>query len=184
MNKYNPYIHHRHSVRLRHYDYSRIGLYFLTLCTHKRLPLFGKIANRNMCLNDIGTIAQKCWDNIQLHFPDVVLHENVIMPNHIHGIIEIAKSSDIANVGVENFQPLRLPQRNEFQHVIPRSIGSIIRGFKIGTTKQIGYSVWQRNYHEHIIRNENDYSKIATYINNNPVQWHNDRFYCNVEDVG
>jgi REP element-mobilizing transposase RayT len=214
--------------------------------------LFGNIADGEMRLSDMGIVVQNTWNNIPSHFPNVVLREYVIMPNHVHGIIEIKNPPDgivtdayvgvedvvtdnagagnvgaenfqplrdnaraavdnvetitdvnvganvvdgdivvIGNVGAENFQPLRdnahaavdnvetKPQhkRNEFQHVIPRSIGSIVRGFKIGTTKQIGYSIWQRNYYERVIRDYKEYRYMAKYIENNPIMWTEDRFY-------
>ena len=83
---------HRHSIRLKNYDYSQAGLYFVTVCTEYRLHLFGKIIDFEMKLNDAGKIAKKCWLEIPGHYPNVILHEYVIMPNHIHGIIEITKS--------------------------------------------------------------------------------------------
>jgi REP element-mobilizing transposase RayT len=99
MSQYNniPYIRHRRSIRLRQYDYSREGSYFVTLCSHHRLPLFGQIVGGKMQLNNIGLIIQKCWNDIPLHFPDVVLREFIIMPNHIHGIINIVKSHTRTN---------------------------------------------------------------------------------------
>lgn len=137
MNNYNPNIHHRKSIRLRGYDYSNTGLYFITICTADRKCLFGKIVpvgadniqpqRQEMILDDAGKIVNCCWLLIPEHFPDVFLHEHIVMPNHIHGIIELTKSP----VGVENFQP----RRNEYQKIIPHSIGSIVRGFKIGVTK-------------------------------------------------
>ena len=188
MSQYNPDIHHRRSIRLRDYDYSKEGLYFITLCVHKQLTMLGEIVDDEMKLNDKGIITKICWDEIPSHFPNVALCEFTIMPNHIHGIINITATT--ATVGVENFQPLQYtsqplqqpsqpmpPQRNEFQNIIPRSIGSIVLGFKIGTTKQIGYAIWQRNYYEHIIRDDGDYHRIAEYIANNPAKWNDDRFY-------
>ena len=176
--KYNPEIHHRKSIRLKGYDYSQAGLYFITICCANRECLFGEIKNNEMILNDAGKIANECWLEIPKHFPNAILHEYIVMPNHIHGIIELA--------GVENFQPL--PQRNEFQKMIPRSIGSIVKGYKIGVTKWVRNNVgaenflplqkiWQRNYHEHIIRNEKSYQIISEYIINNPAKWKDDKFY-------
>jgi putative transposase len=135
-------------------------------------------------------------------FSNAVLHEHIIMPNHVHGILELIQN-DVARVGAENFLPM--PQnespanespankspRNEFQKMISRSIGSIVKGFKIGVTKWFrnnGANVsgtenflilqlWQRNYHEHIIRNEQSYQRIADYIINNPAKWKDDKFY-------
>jgi putative transposase len=191
VNNYNPNIHHRKSIRLREYDYSKAGLYYITICTADRKCLFGKIVpigvqnfepmRRKMILNDSGEIANGCWLQIPEHFPDVFLHEHIVMPNHVHGIIELTKSP----VGVENFQPLHKnfePHRNEYQKIIPHSIGSIVRGFKIGVTKWFRNNtnienIWQRNYYEHIIRNEYSYDRIADYIIENPNNWENDDFF-------
>ncbi len=178
---YNSNIHHRRSVRLKGYDYSQAGLYFITICTHIRECLFGEIEmvgiSHVMSLSDAGKIANECWLEIPKHFPNTVLHEHIVMPNHVHGIIELVNE---ANIGVENFQPLH--ERNEFQKMIPRSIGSIVKGFKIGVTKWFRTNtdvetVWQRNYYEHIIRNEQSYQTISEYIINNPAKWNDDKFY-------
>ena len=93
MNQYNPYIHHRRSIRLSGYDYSQHGLYFITLCVHKRLPLFGTIKSGIMRLSPCGIIANECWAAISNEFSNTFLHEFVVMPNHIHGIIEIGITS-------------------------------------------------------------------------------------------
>jgi REP element-mobilizing transposase RayT len=127
-----------------------------------------------MILNAAGKIAAKCWQDIPVHFPKTKLHEYVVMPDHIHGIVEIIKI-----VGAQNLEP---PLENKFQQIIPQSIGSIIRGFKIGVTKWFRYEnqgdqnmrVWQRNYYEHIIRNDAEYIRIANYILNNPAKWSRD----------
>jgi len=166
--------HNRRSIRLQGYNYAQAGLYFITLCTQNRAHLFGQIINGEMILNDAGKIAAKCWQDIPVHFPKTKLHEFVIMPDHIHGIVEIIKI-----VGAQNLEP-RL--ENKFQQIIPQSIGSIIRGFKIGVTKWFRYQnqgdqnmrVWQRNYYEHIIRNDAEYNRIANYILNNPAKWSRD----------
>ena len=203
MKNHNPNIHHRKSIHLRGYDYSKAGLYFITICTLDRKCLFGKIVHigdenfqslprQEMILDDAGRITNECWLQIPKHFPDVFLHEHIVMPNQIHGIVELRKSP----VGVQNFEPLQSinnsvitagvenfqPHRNEFQKIIPHSIGSIVRGFKIGVTKWIRNNtvienIWQRNYYEHIIRNENSYEQIADYIMNNPNNWENDDFF-------
>jgi putative transposase len=173
---YNSDIHHRHSIRLKGYDYSQTGMYFITICVHDKVHLFGEIFNHKMILNSAGEIAKKCWLEIPNHYPNVILHEYVIMPNHVHGIIEIINA-----VGVQNFEPLP-PQKNRYQKIIPCSIGSIIRGFKIGVTKWFHKNtniidLWQRNYYEHIIRNEKSHNNISEYIINNPINWQKDRFY-------
>ncbi len=303
--KYNPNIHHRRSIRLKGYDYSQAGLYFITICCHNRICRFGAVVDGKMILNDAGRIADSCWLEIPKHFPNAVLHEYIIMPNHVHGIIELTDSTmDVQTVGVgnntvgvgnnnvrvgnnnvrvgnnnvrmgnnnvrvennnvrvENFQPVQ----NKFQKMIPRSIGSIVKGYKIGVTKRLRtvgvennnvrvgnnnvgvennnvrvenntvrvgnnnvgvennnvgvgnntvgvennnvrvenfqplqpnyhqpvqpnyhqpvpdrhqpvQQIWQRNYYEHIIRNEQSYLRIAEYIINNPTQWKEDSYY-------
>ena len=172
--KFNPDIHHRKSIRLKGYDYSQAGLYFITICTHERLPLFGTIKDGDMALNDAGIMAEKCWSEIPDHFHQVFLGGFVVMPNHIHGIIEIRGTV----VGAKNFFPLRLP----LQHGTSKTVGSIVRGFKIGVTKWFRehmdiHQAWQRNYHEHIIRDEESYLKISEYIEYNPQRWREDTYH-------
>jgi REP element-mobilizing transposase RayT len=174
-NKYNPGIHHRRSVRLCDYDYSQEGLYFITLCIKNRECLFGEIAGGEMRLTEIGEIAQNCWLEIPQHYPNTQLHNFVAMPNHIHGIVEITvevENIGVENVRVENIRPLRRRPNCE-----SGTIGAIIRGFKIGATKKIGFSVWQRNFWEHVIRDYDDYARIDDYITNNPFRWKEDTFY-------
>ncbi len=128
--KYNPDKHHRRSIRLQGYDYSQPGIYFITLCTQNRERLFGEILNGEMRLNEFGKIAHQCWLEIPNHFPHVQLDEFVIMPDHIHGIIVL---NDIA--GAKNFSPLLQQNITSFRSP-SKTIGSIIRGFKIGVTKE------------------------------------------------
>lgn len=168
--KYNPDIHHRHSIRLKGYDYSQPGAYFVTIVTHQRQCLFGEIVNGKINLNDGGKIAEQFWNDIPKHFPNTIMDEFVIMPNHIHGIIILNNNGLI--IGAKNFSP----QQNERPRGTTQSIGSIVRGFKIGVTKWFRqnsniHSVWQRNYYEHIIRNEIELNKIREYILNNPLNW-------------
>lgn len=168
---YNPLIHHRRSIRLKGYDYSQAGLYFITIVCQDRAHLFGKIKNGEMVLNDAGCIADECWLEITNHFPNVVLREFVVMPNHIHGIVEL-KTEFAAAVGANDNSPLRSPSK---------TIGSIVHGYKIGVTKWIRHNtdarnVWQRNYYEHVIRNHVEYQRLSKYIMNNPQRWDNDKF--------
>lgn len=131
-----------------------------------------------MILNDFGKIVNECWLEIPKHFPNTKLHEHVVMPNHIHGIIEITQKP----VGAENFLPLQT-KRHEFQKMIPKSIAAIVKGLKIGVTKWFRQNtdihiVWQRNYHEHVIRDDKSYRFISEYIMTNPEKWQDDRFYA------
>ena len=166
----------RKKNRLEDYDYSQDGYYFVTICTKNMVERFGEIRDDKMILSPIGEIVDQCWQAIPEHFPNVELDEYVVMPNHVHGVIVIENNND---VGVQNFEPLH-DKINKFQHIIPRSLGSIIRGFKIGVTKycrnnNCGNVVWQRNFYDHIIRNERSLTRIREYIHNNPSQWASDR---------
>ncbi|WP_235590241.1 transposase [Nitrosomonas ureae] len=143
-------------------------------------------------MNTAGQIVEKCWGAIPEHFPQVTLDEFVIMPNHVHGIIIINGTNP---VGANNYLPLHylpLPsnetptQFNEtprpLQHGTSRTIGSMVRGFRIGITRWFRantdiHTVWQRNYYEHIIRNEDAYLKIAEYIQTNPQRWETDTYH-------
>jgi putative transposase len=96
-----PVKHHRRSIRLKDYDYSQDGAYFVTICVHNRESLFGKIANEKMILNDVGKIAEQCWCEIPQHYPNVILDKYIVMPNHVHGILII----DNPSVGANNLRP-------------------------------------------------------------------------------
>ena len=184
--RYNPEIHHRRSIRLKGYDYSTGALYFITFCCDKRQHLFCEIEHDEMILSDAGVIAHQCWHGIPQHFPNAVLHEYVVMPNHVHGIIELLPSSVSLCSDKKSLQPFSNDEKSyqihEFQKMIPRSIASIIKGYKIGVTKWFRantevHTVWQRNYYDHIIRNEQSYQTISEYIRNNPARWEQDKFY-------
>ncbi|CAH1083987.1 Y1_Tnp domain-containing protein [Candidatus Nitrotoga sp. 1052] len=174
MATFNSDTPHRKSLRLRGYDYSQAGLYFITICTHKRLPLFGEIVDGKMMQNETGMMAEKCWCAIPDHFSWVMLDAFIVMPNHVHGFITVGAN----DVGAKDFLPLQ----SKPKHGTSRMIGSIVRGFKIGVTKWFRsntnvHVVWQRNYYEHIIRNDEAYLKIAEYIQTNPQRWEEDIYH-------
>ena len=188
MTPYDPDRHHRRSIRLKGYDYTQPGAYFVTLCTHDRAHWFGEVVDGEMRLNDA-----QCWRDIPAHFPHVKLDAFVIMPNHVHGILWIVDN----DVGAKNFSPLPLPPSPPHQPTSPpspphgtsKTIGSVVRGFKIGVTKWFRqnttvYTVWQRNYYEHIIRNEESLDRIRQYIANNPLRWAFDRENPDIGIVG
>ncbi len=172
----------RRSLRLPHYDYRQEGAYFITVCTHSRQPLFGSIRCDKMYLNEAGRIAANCWAAIPSHYPNGQIDTFVVMPNHIHGIIFI--TNDHRTVGANNHSPLRhdeTPSQNDRPrfHSPSRTIGAIVRGFKIGVTKWFRentdvHPVWQRNYYEHVIRNDTALHEIRQYILNNPAKWNED----------
>ena len=182
--RYDSNKHHRRSIRLKGFDYTREGAYFVTICTQNQACLFGEIVNGQMRLNDVGEVADICWRAIPERFPRVVLDAFVIMPNHVHGIIWIGPENR-ANVGAKIFSPLpplppRPSQRGASAFRSPsKTVGSIVRGFKIGVTKWVRankniYTVWQRNYYEHIIRNNTGLNRIRKYIADNPAHWDED----------
>lgn len=184
---YDPEIHYRRSIRLKGYDYSQAGAYFITICTHDRECIFGEIRDGQMHLNEIGKIIETEWLKTAEIRDNVELDACAIMPNHVHGIIIITGNAGTSDaVGTNDFKNFvdvtdgahgRAPLRRQ-----PNSIGSIVAGFKATVTKQIntirntpGAPVWQRNYYEHIIRNEEAFTRIQRYIIENPAQWHYDQ---------
>jgi REP element-mobilizing transposase RayT len=178
---YNPAIHHRRSIRLPEYDYSREGAYFITLCVHNREWLFGEIVDGEMRLNEYGEIMRDVWLETSTIRPNVELSEWVVMPNHFHAIVIITRR------GVLQYAPTDIPTSIHPKLQSPsQTIGAIVRGFKSAVTKRIneiratpGMPVWQRNYWEHVIRNEKSFHDIAAYIINNPSKWEMDTLYCN-----
>lgn len=157
--------YNRRSIRLPGYDYSSPGYYFITLCSHKRLKQFGNIKNKKIELSDYGLVAWNFWNEIPDHFANTILDEFIIMPDHIHGIIVIKNEfSDI--------------QKEQFGKPTVGSIPTIIRSYKASVTNKINLireknkpPVWQKNYYEHIIRNDIVLKKVRRYIINNPVKY-------------
>ena len=177
--KYNPDIHHRKSIRLKNYDYSKEGLYFITICTHNKEALFGEINNDiivvgagyscpNIELTKIGEIIKKQYCELGKYFDNIKCNEYIIMPNHFHCIIEI----------VVGGKPPPLQKNN---------LGNIIGYFKFQTTKKYNelmnikngkyLKLWQRNYYENIIRNNETHQKVIEYIKTNPLKWQDDKYY-------
>ncbi len=171
--KYDPDKHHRRSIRLKGYDYTQNGAYFVTICTWQRQNLFGDIVSGQMQLSRHGEIIESYWDNLIKHHRHVELDQFVIMPNHVHGIILLTEHQVIANNDLSGGLNKLRPQR----HGLPE----IIRGFKTFSARSInrhrkltGVSVWQRDYYEHIIRSQESLHRIREYIINNPMNWEND----------
>jgi REP element-mobilizing transposase RayT len=169
---YNPLIHNRKSIRLKEYDYSQTGEYFITICTYNRKNIFGDIIHEEMQLSQMGTIVQRYWKDIPDHFQNVELDDYIIMPNHIHGIIILNNP-----VGAIHESPLPMNQLQRRKMTLSKIIGR----FKMITAKEInilyntvGSHVWQRNYYEHIIHNDKELNNIRDYITDNPLKWHLD----------
>jgi putative transposase len=185
--RYSPERHHRRSIRLRGYDYTQAGAYFITIVAHERALLFGEIVNGTMRLNEYGQIVRDEWFRTAVVRPYVMLYpdEFVVMPNHIHGIIwivgatrRVAPTYGIAPTD-GGVAPTTHPSGRPT--LKPHSIGSILAQFKSLTTKRInalrgtpGAAIWQRNYYEHIIRDERSLQQIRHYILENPQRWEQD----------
>lgn len=200
--KYNPAIHHRRSIRLKGYDYSKQGIYFITICCHHRKCWFGIIENEKMILNEYGQIAYNEWDELPKRFSNIDLGEFVIMPNHMHGIIVIhSPGTTISGPGAPVFNG---PGASDFigsgaspdptdqtGPMIPNNptIGDMVGAykslaaveclkiFKPNNIDQMMGKLWQRNYYEHIVRDEQSFNRISEYIKNNPKNWQNDKFH-------
>jgi putative transposase len=166
---YDPKKHHRRSTRLRNFDYSQAGAYFVTIVTHERTCVFGKILNEEMSLSDVGRVLQSVWYDLPKHYPRVGCDAFVIMPNHIHGVLIL---TDVLSRGAGNVGAGLKPAPTG--HGLPE----IVRAFKTFSARRInemrgtrGISVWQRNYFEHVVRNEAELLRIREYVVNNPLQW-------------
>lgn len=197
MSKFNPFIHDRRSIRLKGYDYSKEGLYFITICCHKQQYLFECISNvddvscslRPTCrpnelkieLNDAGKMIENWYFKLENKFSNIKCHEMVVMPNHFHCIIEIT-NEPVDSTALNDGSALRADTR------VRPDIPTVVQWFKTMTTneyirgvKTLGWQrfdgkLWQRDYYEHIIRNHQSFIKISNYIRNNPTKWHIDKF--------
>lgn len=171
MSPFDPKIHHRRSIRLPGYDYSQAGAYYVTIVTHNRDMLFGEVIDGEMKLNDFGKVVQEEWERTAIVRPNIELGAYMVMPNHFHGILIITD----AVVGASR----RLAPTTDAISPKPGSLGAIMAQFKSIVTKRIwkldenmnGTPIWQRNYYEHIIRNDREMGKIWRYIESNPVTW-------------
>mgnify|MGYP006293577631 CR=1 FL=1 len=188
----------RRSIRLRGYDYSSPGEFFVTICTRNRECLFGNVVHGEMVLNEIGEIARDFWQRIPDRYDDVVLDEFVVMPNHVHGIIGIEFNPDHSPHSAGVIHPVGSTHPVGAIHELPLQDGEtdfetyrkqrrqmllskIIGWYKMNVAKHAnilldntGNRFWQRNYYEHIIRNDKSLNRIRDYIINNPAQWEED----------
>ena len=168
---------HRRSIRLQNYDYSSAGAYFVTICTDDR--------TMRLDVPEYRMIIEQAWNDLPKHYPRVRLDAFVVMPNHVHGIIVLDGASRGAGEEFQcqdSFNPPLRPYVNP--HVVPGSLGAIVRAYKASVSFRIhamqGYDetpIWQRNYYEHIIRDDADFHRIAEYIQDNPRRWTQDQLH-------
>ena len=171
--------HQRHSLRLQGYDYAREGAYFVTVCLRDRACLFGDISDGKMILNDAGRMVQAVLDDIPSHYAGIDTDAFTIMPNHIHTIIVIVGATPCGRPDLDKGQA-RGPAPTEL------SLADVVHRFKTMTTKRYADGVkqmgwppfhgrfWQRNYYEHIIRDDASLNLIRQYIIENPSRWAED----------
>ena len=171
--KFNSTLHHRHSIRLNEFDYTSSGAYFLTICTYGKICLFGDVVDCKMCLNEYGMAVRDEWLKTAILRPHIELDEFIVMPNHIHGIIFIEASNTRGTA-------CRAPAER-FGNPTAHSIPTIVRSFKSAATKNInirrrtpGVALWQRNYFERVIRNEEELASIREYVAFNASKWFDD----------
>jgi len=176
--KYNHKIHHRHSIRLPEYDYSQEGWYYVTLCVLGNKCLFGKFTDGQIQLYQYGRIVDDCWKWLAQQYDYVRLDEYVVMPNHLHGIIVINRGDTLRKRIHCRGGSRTAPTGNVSRY---KPLSRLVGAFKTVSTKQVniirnipGRKLWQRNYYEHIIRNEEELSHIRQYITENPVNWRTD----------
>ncbi len=188
--------HNRRSIRLKGYDYTQPGMYFITVCTYDFSEMFGIVRDGVVVLNEWGKIVERCWFEIPKHFRHVQLDEFVIMPNHIHGILMIVDDTRWGNACVAPTGDTTVdattgacvaPTGNTGHGAdvrvgpMPKSVGVMVGSFKSAISKFInrrcgtsGAGIWQRNYYERIVRSDVELRRIREYIVNNPLKWHSD----------
>ena len=171
--KHDPDKRHRRSIRLKGYDYSGAGAYFVTICAQNRECLFGDIVDKEIYLNDAGIMVRNIWHKIPEHFPHADIDEFIVMPNHVHGIIVIYPNG--------RGMACHAPTQRQFAKPIAGSLSTIVGSLKSAITRQInqirntpGHPVWQRTYYEHIIRSEEEMNRVREYIIENPAKWGED----------
>ena len=184
----------RHSIRLKGYDYSQPGAYFITICIQNKQCLLGNIVNRKMIMNDSGIMVRNIWQQLPKRFNHINTEIFIVMPNHVHGIISIHGRGESCIRPESCIHPESHihPESCTGDHkdrpygTLPNTIGRIVQAFKSTTTLEYVHGVnqsawipfekklWQRNYYEHIIRDQKDFNRIYEYIENNPLNWQSD----------
>ena len=192
---FDPERHHRRSVRLREHDYAAGGTYFVTICTAGRVCLFGEVRDRGMRVNRIGLLVEREWVRTGEIRPEVAIDVFGMMPNHLHGLITITPVDDGGNVGGTGVLERRVAVGGRAHSGVPvqresgggppvrraRSLSSIVGQFKASSTRVVndalgipGVRLWHRGFYEHVVRDDDDFARIAKYIVTNPERWETD----------
>ena len=189
--RYDPSRHHRRSIRLPNYDYSRAGYYFVTILVKNRACLLGSIEEGRVHLSEIGVVVEKTLKELPKRFPGVQLDAFIIMPNHVHVIIVITPEAEAAvrthETRLTRMEAKAMTEEEARLHRRRMLLPKIIGFFKMNSAKQanrlrdaVGEPFWQRGYYEHIIRDEKSLHRIRAYIYNNPLKWHQDQIHPDV----
>lgn len=182
--KYDPDVHHRRSIRWKGFDYSAAGAYFVTVCVQGRECFFGKMVGGEMVMNAAGKMVQSTWETLPERFPHLALDECVVMPNHFHGILWIVGAPLVGAPGQDIQKPIhtRADARRAGTRPAP-TLGDIVGAFKSLSTNAYIEGVnnhgwppfagrlWQRNYYERVIRDEEEMRAARQYIRENPATW-------------
>jgi REP element-mobilizing transposase RayT len=180
----NDELPNRRSVRLKHFDYRSSMAYFVTICAHEKQCIFGEIIDGMMLKNPLGEIVEEEWLRTGELRPYVELDAAIVMPNHFHGIVMLIDANEgTENTGTAHAGTARhAPTERAFGQSVSHSLASVVGSFKSAVSKRInelrgtpGAVVWQRNYYEHVIRNEHNLQQVREYIANNPAKWELDR---------
>jgi REP element-mobilizing transposase RayT len=176
----------RRSIRLPTFDYGSGGAYFITIVTHDRLPLFGDVLDGQMQLNERGRVVEEAWTQTAIERAEIELDAFVVMPNHVHGIVWITRDEDDSSPpqhppGTPPRAPTATAASRRFGAMQPRSLSAMVNGFKGSVTRRLRLVdewpervVWQRNYYERVIRDDEELGRIRQYILDNPRQWTDD----------
>jgi REP-associated tyrosine transposase len=175
-------VHKRRSIRLHAFDYAAPGEYFVTICSHQRECLFGSAVDGEIQLTETGRVIARCWRAIPTHFPNVQVDAFVIMPNHVHGILRIVDRR--LPVGATYMSPLRAevdPGTSGARRPVAGSLGVVVSTFKAAVTRaarrrghRSSAPIWQRNYYEHVVRDDRSLHQLRDHIAANPARWAED----------
>jgi putative transposase len=175
MMQYDPDKHHRRSIRLKNYDYARPGMYFVTICTQNRELLFGNIVDDMMRLNAAGEMVRTTWEALPERFPTIGIDEFVVMPNHFHAILVIEERRPASGDGIAiRDAPTLGGMIGAFKSITTHEY---VQGVKCKGWTSFDRRVWQRNYWEHVIRNEAVLDEIRQYVRTNPASWTDDQLH-------
>ncbi|MBI4571534.1 MAG: transposase [Chloroflexi bacterium] len=182
--RYDPFRRNRRSIRLPSHDYAAPGAYFITICAQDHECMFGEVEAGTVVLNEYGEIVRECWHDLPSHYDNVVLDACVVMPNHVHGIIVLAGGE--VGAGLKPAPTMR-PAPTGVQERRRHGLPEIVRGLKTFSSRRInalrgtaGTPVWQRNYYEHVVRDEDGLSRIRAYIEDNPRRWVEDEYHPSI----